>query len=135
MTSILLAIQKRIVSEVLSDMFQSHADITVYTVPEIGLTVQFAKAYHPGIIIIEAPEKIGQQTDEYLKCCAVVRKHLPKSRLVHLWPDKSSTSMIAAMTALKAHQVDDFLFCDFTLENVLSTILPSFSIADILPNF
>ena len=97
--------------------------LAVHTAPEVGPAIQYAKAHRPGVILIETPEAQGQQTADYLTGCAELRRALPDVRLIHLWPDKSTQSMVAAITALKAHQVDDFLYHDSSLTNMISMFM------------
>ena len=98
----------------------SQAGLAVHTAPEVGPAIQYAKAHRPHVILIETPEEKGQQTTDYFTGCTAIRRVLPEARLVHLWPDKSPQSLYAALVALKAHQVDDFLYHDTPLSYMIS---------------
>jgi len=128
MRTVLLLTQRRPVAQSLMRKMRNTPDVRLlyehdYTEAETSVLSDFV-----GVILVEIAESGKYDTGFCLALCNRIRMKAPGCKLLLLCPEQDEIIIAAAIEAKRDGHVDDFLFCDATIDFIMAKILSFLSV-------
>ena len=91
--------------------------------PDYPKAVSAAETNNADAILIEITESGEYDATYCLELCNRVRAKSPGCRILLLCPEQDEPSVLAAVEAVRAGRIDDFLFYDASTDYIISKLL------------
>ena len=123
MQTIILAMQRRPVAQVLISKMHENPGIQVVYEPEYDSLATDAADYGADAVLIEVSETGIYDAGYCLALCLRLRMEAPACRLLLLCPEQDEASVSAAVEAARSGLIDDFLFYDASIDFITAKLL------------
>ena len=123
MTRVLLLMFRRIMSDAIMRSLADDSRFKFHASQNYGNAQSAAKTYTPDIALVEIPENKAYHPEDYVKICTEVRDATPGCKLLLMCPEDSGESKNAAVEAMQAGEIDDFVYYDVSIDYLVSKLL------------
>ena len=122
MKSVVLLLHRQPVAQEIKRLLGTDPYVTIHYTPDPTEARERVRADGANVVVMEAPTETDEGIERCLKFCRSLRDSSPAVKLLLICPEQSRDLIREAVRAKKDGQIDDFLFCDSSVEYIAAKL-------------